>query len=154
MKFKEVKDNGKIFLGDLSGQTYKGHINLPREDIDSLEGCPKILLGDLTVNRNNIKTLKYAPIEVEGDFDCSENPLTSLEFAPKKIGGTFYCSGIRGMSDEDIKQEIIKHQIRANLYSLSAIFFAFTNIKGEFDNYTLDHNVKSKGFRTLLGLPK
>jgi len=59
MKFKDTK------YGDLTGQTYKGDINVTNMKLTTLEGAPQT---------------------VGGYFYCSNNKLTSLEGAPQKVG--------------------------------------------------------------------
>lgn len=56
-------------FGDLSNQKYNKKIcNLKRQNLTSLEGCPK---------------------EVINDFNCSHNELTSLKGSPEIINGFF-----------------------------------------------------------------
>lgn len=59
--------------------------------LNTLRGAPKKLIGNFLCIGNNLRTLKYAPTEVQGQFSCSENPLTNLIHCPKYIGIDFTC---------------------------------------------------------------
>jgi len=87
MKFKDTK------YGNLTGQTYKGNIDVHGMNLASLEGSPKVVIGIFNCSRNkDLTSLKGAPETVKGDFYCSNNQsLTSLEGAPKNIKGSFWC---------------------------------------------------------------
>jgi len=88
MKFKDTK------YGDLTGQTYKGNIDVSDLGLTSLEGAPKSVDGYFDCsNTSNLTSLKGAPKSVSGYFSCSGNPkLTSLKGAPENVGASFYCS--------------------------------------------------------------
>jgi len=88
MKFKDTK------YGDLSGQTYKGDINVQGMNLTSLEGAPKRVSGFFRCSINpKLITLEGAPKYVGSFFSCSNNlKLVSLKGAPESVGGTFYCS--------------------------------------------------------------
>lgn len=122
-RFKDIKQ-----FGDMTGQTYNKGISLIDTKLTSLEG---------------------APIKIMGSFYCYDNLLTSLEFAPKYIVGTF---SFGGNQIENPKEEIIKHQVRAIKYSTDKGIFDFKEIEKDFNEFEKLNSVKSKGFRTLLGL--
>jgi len=88
MKFKDTK------YGDLSGQDYKGDINISGLKLTSLEGAPMTVTGYFSCSNNQtLVSLKGAPESVGDFFDCSYNPkLTSLEGAPENVGDFFGCS--------------------------------------------------------------
>jgi len=46
MKFKDTK------YGDLTGQTYKGNIDVKRMNLTSLEGAPKSVKGDFSCSNS------------------------------------------------------------------------------------------------------
>jgi len=87
MKFKDTK------YGDLTGQEYKGNIDVHGMNLASLEGSPKGVIGIFNCSRNkDLTSLKGAPETIKGDFYCSNNPkLTSLEGAPEIVKGDFWC---------------------------------------------------------------
>ncbi len=126
MKFEETK------YGNIANKSYQGNINMSIANLISLEGAPFIVIGN---------------------FDCSKNNLSSLEFAPKKIKGYFSCKGNKQL--KNTKEQIIQYQIEANEYWTDEGYFSFEDIRNEFEKYAhLKSAVKSKGFKTLLGLDK
>ena len=86
MKFKDTK------YGDLTGQIYKGDIDVGQENLTSLEGAPERVQGNFYCFDNDLTSLEYAPKEVTGSFDCNNNNLTSLKGAPEVVGHNFYCT--------------------------------------------------------------
>lgn len=69
-----------------------GEFNCSRNQLTSLEGCPKEVGGFFSCFNNKLTTLKGAPEKVGGNFYCFDNKLTTLEGAPKEVGGGFWCS--------------------------------------------------------------
>jgi hypothetical protein len=71
----------------------KGNLNLQGLHLTKL---PEIL-KDITVGgnfncfKNNLTSLENCPKTVDGTFGCSYNKLTSLTGAPKSVGRDFYC---------------------------------------------------------------
>jgi len=87
MKFKDTK------YGDLTGQEYKGDINVKRMNLTSLEGAPKNVKGSFYCNNLKLTSLEGAPDSVTEYFNCSDNPdLTSLKGSPESVGKSFWCS--------------------------------------------------------------
>ena len=153
MKLKDTFDkDGEIIYGDLTGQVYKDDITVQIK-VNSLEGCPKEC-HDFDATATYIKNLEYGPEKVNGCFSVSHcKGLESLKGAPKFIAEEFYCEGTY-ITDEEITRQIIEYQIKANHYYLGKTDFAFKEIEKEFRLKQVDVTVKSKGFRTLLGLKK
>jgi len=86
MKFKDTK------YGDLTGQTYKGDIDVSNLKLTSLEGAPKKVHGYFWCYDNeNLTSLKGAPETVGGNFGCYNNQLKSLEGSPRSVKGSFTC---------------------------------------------------------------
>ena len=80
----------------------------------------------------------------------SELPkLTSLEYAPKYVNRYIWAKNLPLI--DDVRAEIIKYGIVAKGYYLDSGFVKYEDIKDEIE---LSKNIKSKGFRTLLGLKK
>ena len=71
----------------------KGSFYCSRNNLKSLEGCPKTVGGNFNCSRNNLKSLKGSPEIVESGFYCWENNLKSLEGCPQTVGGSFNCHG-------------------------------------------------------------
>ena len=101
----------------------------------------------IDVSMMNLTSLEGSPNIVIDNFDCSKNNLTSLEFAPKEIKGYFCCKGNRQI--KNVKGQIIKYQIEAKEYWTDEGYFSFNDIK-KFK--ALNKQIKSKGFRRLMGL--
>ena len=101
--------------GNLTGQVYDGNIFIYNEDLDSLEGAPKIVSGYFYCSSNNLTSLEGAPREVHGNFDCSINQkLESLEGAPKIVTGNFDCTKCPKLTSLD---ELLDIEISGKLYS-------------------------------------
>lgn len=135
---------------DLTGQTYDKALDLKNKGLDSLEGSPLVVDNYYSVSGNKkLKSLKYAPEQIlAGDFGASELPkLESLEFAPKYVNRFFWCMKCPNL--KNVKQQIIMYQIKARGYKTDEGSFSYEDIKEEFEAF---NRVKSKGFRTLLGL--
>jgi hypothetical protein len=62
-----------------------------KNELTTLEGCPKVVGGYFDCSNNKLTTLDGCPKEVGGSFDCSHNQLTTLEGCPKEVG-SFDCT--------------------------------------------------------------
>lgn len=140
MKFKDTD------YGDLTGEIYKGDLSVS-PPYNSNE------VGKLT-------SLEGAPKEVVGYVAITGHPnLKSLQYCPKKISSQFACYDI---GVKDLRAEVIKHQIYANNYYMkkpdgSWDRFDFKDIEKDLKTHhksAMDNGIKSKGFRSLLGLDK
>ena len=62
--------------------------------VDSLEGCPKTIVGNFEcVNSPGLDSLANGPAVVGGYYNCCQNEnLASLEGVAVKIGGDFNCN--------------------------------------------------------------
>jgi len=110
MKFSDTK------YGDLTGQTYKGDIDVKGMNLTSLEGTPKSVIGSFWCYSNpKLTSLKGAPENVSGNFSCSDNPqLISLEGAPKSVGGNFYCHTDPKLTQSEI-DKLVKCDIKGKI---------------------------------------
>ena len=82
------KINGDLFVGN--------------SKLNTLSGCPKIVMGNFDAHNCKITNLIGSPEEVGGDFSCSNNSrLTSLKGCPKRIEKdfNFYSSGVTDIDD-------------------------------------------------------
>jgi hypothetical protein len=70
----------------VSGSFYFSDNNLT-----TLKGSPKRVVGFFSCNNNRLTTLEGGPESVGGFFSCYDNQLTTLEGSPKEVGGYFYC---------------------------------------------------------------
>jgi hypothetical protein len=73
-------------------KVWYGNLMLAYLDIDSLEGCPEIVIGNCNLCGNYLHDLKGGPKEVTGYFACNNN-LKSLKGCPKYVGDDFCCIG-------------------------------------------------------------
>lgn len=144
---KTFKDTS---YGDLTGETYHGTIELIDQGLESLVGSPETVMGIFDCSENKLTTLKGSPENVMMYFTCSMNPhLKSLEGGPKKTP-TFFCDNNPQLKDPIY--EICANQIKANRYITDKGSFNFSEIADQFESHNINNKVKSKGFRTLLGL--
>lgn len=133
MKFSDVRDiQYGIAYGDWSKKIYKEDIFVTNNNITSLEGSPLEVIGTFDCRNNKLISLEHRPKKVSYDFYCSGNNLTSLEHRPKIIGGDFLCSYNKIIN---IKQEVIKNQVKAKNYVTDEGVFTFKEIKEEFEKY-------------------
>ena len=166
MKLKDTS------YGDMTGKRIHDNIVIRKQGLTSLEGAPADCMGFFDVSYNKLTTLKFAPAECLKDFDCTDNQLEDLVGAPAFVGGDFNCFGnklkaLKGAPKEvfgcfncsenptlkNVMDEIMKNGIVANTYITDEHgLINFKDIKEEFESYHLRTSVKSKGFRTLLGL--
>lgn len=148
MKFKDTS------YGDLTGQVYYGNIYVQDMGLTSLEGAPKEVVGTMDVSGNKLTTLEYAPTKVSQSFSISgNNKISSLQYAPTTVE-TLFLKKLPLIQMLDIKNEIINNNIRANRYVIDAGVWGYNIFKDEFLKKDFDKTIKSKGFRTLLGLNK
>lgn len=71
-----------------------GKFDCSRNNLKSLECCPKLVGGSFVCYNNILTSLEGCPKSVSGDFDCCYNQLTSLEGYSESIDGDFYCDYI------------------------------------------------------------
>ena len=105
MKFKDTKN------GDLTNKIYDSDIYVSNEVLNSLEGCPT---------------------KINGFFNCSHNLLTSLEYRPK-LSQTFACRNNPEL--KNVKEQIIKYQIKSFIYHTDEGDFNFGDIRNEFEEF-------------------
>ena len=161
MKLKDVKEYKEILKNIKPEEILDRSIMVKELGITSLEGCPKILYGNLNVEKNKLEILKYSPKKVVGNFDCSNNKIKTLECSPEEIKGIFDCSNnklltlegnlkeIYGSFDcrnnsklKNIKEQIIKYQIKARKYYTDEGNFSFEDIEKEFLEYAKNEEIK------------
>jgi hypothetical protein len=61
-------------------------------DLETLDGCPKRVLGNFNCSDNKLTSLKGAPEIIWGTLYCHDNPLVSLEGMPKEIRGGIWLN--------------------------------------------------------------
>ena len=94
IKLKRTKTFKDTKYGDLTKE-YRYNIDVSNEDLESLEGSPK---------------------KVIGYFWCDNNKnLESLEGAPEYIGGNFYCYNCPNLKFEEIIKGLINSEIKGNI---------------------------------------
>jgi len=67
-----------------------GSFDCANLELETLEGCPRIVKGDFICKNNYLKTLEGGPEEVGGFYFCKNNELTSLKGAPNECE-SFNC---------------------------------------------------------------
>ncbi len=146
-KFKHTK------YGDLTDKI-SYDIDVNSFNIESLEGSPKEVIGLFNVSYNFLENLKYSPLKIEGDFYCNNNKLETLKGSPKIVRGDYSCSYNNLLTLEDctkiiegefncinnkdlknIKNQIIKYQIKAEYYITDEGDFKFEEIKEKFEKF-------------------
>jgi hypothetical protein len=60
-------------------------------NLESLEGAPKVVEGYFCCRNNKLKSLVGAPQVVKADFFCNNNKLINLVGAPQEVEGSFNC---------------------------------------------------------------
>mgnify|MGYP003605860469 CR=1 FL=1 len=150
MKFKDTK------YGDLTGQHYMGSILVNGLGLTSLEGAPREVSGSFNCSDNNLTSLEYGPDYVSGYYNATGNKnLTSLKGCATTIKGAFWCDK-SSIKQSDVLNEIITNAIRAERYMVDKVIFNWnSSLKDDIDRHkNLKTQVKSKGFRSMLGLDK
>jgi len=99
--FGKLKDFKGVKFGVIGKNFDCAHNNL-----ESLEGAPKVVKGDFKCEGNQLKSLVGAPQVVKGDFDCSNNRLTSLAGAPQNVKGDFFCNNNKLINLVGAPQEV------------------------------------------------
>ncbi len=70
-----------------------GNFSLFGNELSTLKGCPRRVMGYFDCSHNNLKDLKFCPNEIEGTFFLSNNHIKGLEYAPDMVKGKFKCYG-------------------------------------------------------------
>ena len=82
-----------------------GYFKCSLNELTSLRGCPRVVVGDFDCVYNELTSLEGGPREVGGKFLCDANHLTSLKGAPEKVRGDFYCrKNTTEFTEEDVKK--------------------------------------------------
>jgi hypothetical protein len=68
------------------------HFNCMNNSITSLIGCPTIVNGFFMCKSNHLTSLEGCPITIGKSFACAYNALTSLKYAPSIINADFDCN--------------------------------------------------------------
>lgn len=93
----DVDDNVNLIYMELTKIPIKfnkvsGYFDCYKNELISLEGCPKEVGGYFSCSNNKLSTLEGSPNYVGDSFYCSGNKLTTLEGCSKEVGGDFYCN--------------------------------------------------------------
>lgn len=101
LKDNSVNVHGDVRLADklanllklpLNFNVIEGDFDIGDNELTSLEGSPKKVLGSFMAHKNEIHSLKGGPKEVGGSFVILHNNITSLEFSPTLVKEDFICS--------------------------------------------------------------
>lgn len=96
--FPEVNTDINIYncsIDSLEGITQNevlGDFRVESCKLQTLKGCPQIIIGHFSCYNNKLVTLNYGPTSVRYSYTCSNNNLYSLKGAPKEISGSFICN--------------------------------------------------------------
>ncbi len=126
--YSDLKDLKKIKIP----KKINGFFDCSNNNLETLEGSPEYVEEDYCCNDNVLTSLKGRPKIINDNFDCSSNKLTSLEYCPKIIKSNLYC---QNNELKNVKDQIIKYQIKAELYSTDEGNFWFDEIKEDFEKY-------------------
>ena len=135
-----------------SNNIYNTDLDISNKKITGLDGMFNGVIGSFNCSHNKLTSLLNGPNQVTKEYNCSNNKLTSLEGAPKIVGTIFRCDNNPNLTNP--KNKICELQIKAVQYITDSGIFTFDDIKYTFNEYSKLNSVKSKGFRTLLGLDK
>lgn len=90
--------------------------------LQSLQGLPPIIHGDLVVETNQLTSLKGCPRVVKGTFDCARNQLNSLGYGPTEVGKNYRCERNQLTTLEGSPQKVEDFACQHNL--LTSLKFA------------------------------
>ncbi len=133
-KFKDL-EKYKNFKDPIAKKSIYIYLN----ELESLEGSPKVVRGNFNCSDNQLTSLEFSPEEIGNNFNCSNNKLTSLKGNIKLIKNIFYCNGNPNL--KNVKKQIIKYQIKAFMYYTDEGDFYFDEIKKEFEKETYRLNI-------------
>ena len=78
---------------DLNINYQGGDLDISREMLISLAGCPEYISGNFYCYDNELTSLVGGPQQVDGHYGCrNNNKLTALEGCASHIGGYFGCA--------------------------------------------------------------
>lgn len=83
--------NRKLTKIPLNFNRVEGDFYCAFNNLQTLEGCPKIVTGGFYCRNNQLSKLDRRPLTVEGDFYCSSNNLITLEGCPNIVRGNLRC---------------------------------------------------------------
>ena len=126
---------------------FKGNI------LHTMKGVPN-QVNTLDVSNNLIVDLDGAPELVSNTIDLSNNPL--LKSLKGNLSNVVYKLILKNCKSlKDVKGEIIRNKIKSAYYETDEGNFTYIDIVEDIKAYvSMDNGVKSKGFRSLLGLKK
>lgn len=108
-----------------------GYFDISKNNLTSLEGCPKIVARNFDCSSNQLSSLKGCPQKV-GDFNCSNNKLRNLLNLPKEIFGSFNCSNNK-ITSLEYCPKVIKGYFDCSSNELISLEYAPKVINGYFD---------------------
>ncbi len=139
-----------------------GKFDCSYNKLTSLEGFPYVGSA-INVSNNELTSLKHLPTQVKGYLHANNNKLTSLKDFPEKINGELYLEGNdlqtlegslrkaqhvislrKNPNLKNVKDQIIKNQIKCMRYFTDEGDFYFKEIKEEFEKYGLYLREKNK----------
>ena len=128
-----------------------GEYNCSTNPITSLEGAPSTCRS-FNCSNTDITSLEFSPIKILDTFSADNTSIDSLEYAPTQAGRIFSVMGCTKL--KNIKEQIIKFQIKADKYFTDEGNFTFSTIEEEFNKVNMSKRITRPSMRKLLGLDK
>lgn len=125
----EVHEDGSVSIKEDVNLSHKKLKRLPfnfritkdffcnNNELTSLEGAPKKVIGMFHCASNKLTTLRGAPKKVTISFLCSNNNLVSLKGSPEMVGHHFYCSYNINITSLEGAPEVIKGEFKSDNFS-------------------------------------
>ncbi len=139
-------DSNKLTSLVYSPKIVKGDFDCSNNKLISLEYSPKVVKKDFNCSNNKLKNLLNSP-QVVNNFICNNNDLISLEGCTKQIKGVLQC--INNKKLKNVKNQIIKYQIKAIKYLTDEGDFYFEEIKEEFIKYKNNNKTKLENIKNI-----
>lgn len=153
---KDVSGDFTVIYSSLRDLKYcptATNYNFKANVLHTMKGIPK-KVNSLDVSNNLIEDLDGSPSVVTNTLDLSNNPLLkSLKGNLSNVGYKLILKNCKNL--KDVKGEIIRNKIKSAYYETDEGNFTYDEILEDIKSYmSMDNGVKSKGFRSLLGLEK
>lgn len=71
----------------------EGGVILTANKLETLEGLPNEIFGDLDISNNLLRSLEHCPKIIHGDFDASECYIDNIKNSPKEVMGDVNLEG-------------------------------------------------------------
>ena len=143
-----------------------GFFDCSHNQLTTLEGAPKSVVGDFSCHNNQLTTLEGAPQSVGGNFSCWNNQLTTLEHSPQSVVGGFECFSNQLTTLEGAPQSVggdfscynnqlttLEHSPQSVHGSFSCSYNQLTTLEGAPKSVGYDFYCINNPLTTLEGMP-